>query len=207
MASGTCTPRSRGFATTLTAAESSIFRLYQLLSNPSDTIGLLLHQDVNMYTTAGLSTMWSRSVSEWNGIGPHAGMQATLFRSHAREEMAAAETALAQVTATFQQGFSGNAQILGLLQRAVEAHEAGLRQYDNRDYLAVMDSAMQALSLTSQSLTLMGRAGQVYDPLRINPLPADSSLHPAIDSAELERALQSITREQYQRGLLLLGAH
>jgi len=74
-----------------------------LLSDPSDSFGQLLYHDVNMYTTAGLSTVWSQSVSEWNGTGPHAGMQASLFRSHARGEMAAAEAALTQATSAFQQ--------------------------------------------------------------------------------------------------------
>ncbi len=187
--------------------QSSIARLYQLAADPSDTFGQLLHQDVNMYTTAGLSTVWSQSVSEWNGTGPHAGMQATLFRSHAREEMAAAETALAQATAAFQQGYSKNSQIQGLLQGAVQAHDAGLRQYDNWDYRGVLNSAAQSLSLTSQSLALMGQAGKIYDPLQINPLSPNLSFRPAIDSAELTKALRSITLERYKQGLRLLSAH
>jgi hypothetical protein len=187
--------------------ESSIARLYQLLSDPSDTFGLLLHQDVNMYTTAGLSTVWSQSASEWNGAGPHAGMQATLFRSHAREEMAAAETALAQATTLFQQGFPKNGGILGLLQRAVGAHDDGLRQYDNWDYRGVLNSAEQSLSLTSRALAMMGQPGKVYDPLQINPLSDGSHFRGTIDAAEIERALKSINLEHYKQGLRLLSAH
>ncbi len=160
----TAEPRSRYH---FDGTQSSFAKLFQLLANPSDTIGQLLHQDVNMYTTAGLTTVWSQSVSDWNGAGPHAGMQATLFRSHAREEMAAAETALTQAITIFQQGFSGNAQIRGLLQRAKDAHDAGLRKYDVWDYRGVLNSAMLSLSMTSQALLQMGRPGQVYDPLRI----------------------------------------
>lgn len=187
--------------------QSSIARLFQLLSDPTDTVGQLLHQDVNMYTTAGLSTVWSQSVSEWNGTGPHAGMQATLFRSHAREEMAAAETAMTQAAAAFRQGFSNNSQVQGLLQRAVQAHDAGLRQYDSWDYLGVLNSAEQSLSFTSKALAMMGQAGTIHDPLEIKPLPADVSFHPAIDSAQIEKALQSLTLERYKQGVRLLGAH
>ncbi len=158
-------------------------------------MGLLLHQDVNMYSTAGLSTMWSQSASEWNGTGPHAGMQATMFRSHAREEMAAAENGLAQATTLFQQGFPKNGEVLGLLLRAVVAHDAGLRQYDSWDYRGVLNSAEQSLSLTSQAFRLMGQADKIYDPLQINAVAQGSSFHPSIDSAQIEKALKSLTVE------------
>jgi len=187
--------------------ESSIARLYQLLSDPSDTFGQLLHQDVNMYTTAGLSTVWSQSVSEWNGTGPHAGMQASLFRSHAREEMAAAETALTQATAAFQAGFSKSPQIYGLLQGAITAHDAGLREYDNWDYRGVLFSAEESLSLTGKALALMGQAGSIHDPLEIKPLAAEMSFRPSIDSAQIEQALKWLTMERYKQGVRLLSAH
>lgn len=187
--------------------QSSIARLYQLLSDPSDTFGQLLYQDVNMYTTAGLSTVWSQSVSEWNGTGPHAGMQASLFRSHAREEMAAAEAALTQANSAFQQGFSKNAQINGLLQRAVSAHDAGLREYDNWDYRGVLSSAEEALALTSQSLALMGQPGLVHDPLEIKPPAPEMTFQPVIDSAQIEKALKSLTMDRYRQGVRLLSAH
>ncbi len=187
--------------------QSSIARLYQLLSDPSDTFGQLLYQDVNMYTTAGLSTVWSQSVSEWNGTGPHAGMQASLFRSHAREEMGAAEAALTQATSAFQQGFSKNSQIYGLLQGAIAAHDAGLRQYDNWDYRDVLFSAEKSMSLISKSLVLMGQAGSIHDPLEIKPLAPEMKFRPAIDSVQIEQALKSLTLERYQQGARLLNAH
>jgi hypothetical protein len=187
--------------------QSSIAKLYQLLSDPSDTFGQLLNQDVNMYTTAGLSTLWSQSVSEWNGTGPHAGMQASLFRSHAREEMAAAEAALNQATSAFQRGFSKNAQINGLLNSAVKAHDTGLREYDNWDYRAVLLSAEEALSLTSKSLALMGQPGLIHDPLEIKPLAPEMSFQPMIDSAQIEKALKSLSMERYQKGVRFLSAH
>ena len=187
--------------------QSSFARLYQLLSDPSDTFGQLLYQDVNMYTTAGLSTVWSQSVSEWNGTGPHAGMQASLFRSHAREEMAAAETALTQATAALQAGFSKNSQIYGLLQSAIAAHDAGLREYDNWDYRGVLFSAEQSLSLTSKALALMGQAGMIHDPLEIKPLGPEMSFRPAIDSTQIEKALRLLTAERYKQGVRFLSAH
>ncbi len=187
--------------------QSSIARLYQLLSDPSDTFGQLLYQDVNMYTTAGLSTVWSQSVSEWNGTGPHAGMQASLFRSHAREEMSAAETALTQATAAFQAAFSKNSQINGVLQMAVAAHDAGLRAYDNWDYRGVLFSAEQSLSLISKSMALMGQPGSIHDPLEIKPLAPELSFQPAVDSAQIEKALKSLTVDRYKQAVRLLSAH
>ena len=187
--------------------QSSIARLYQLLSDPSDIFGQLLHQDVNMYTTAGLSTIWSQSVSEWNGAGPHAGMQASLFRSHAREEMAAAEAALTQATAAFQQSFSKNAQIAGFLQRAITAHDAGLRDYDNWDYRGVLLSAEESLSLTSKALAQMGLPGLIHDPLEIKPPAPEMRFQPEIDGAQIEKALKSLTTERYKQAVRLLGAH
>jgi hypothetical protein len=187
--------------------QSSIARLYQLLSDPSDTFGQLLHQDVNMYTTAGLSTVWSQSVSEWNGTGPHAGMQASLFRSHAREEMAAAEAALTQATAAFQQGFSKSAQIAGFLQRAITAHDVGLRDYDNWDYRGVLFSAEESLSLTSKALSQMGQPGLIHDPLEIKPPAPEMSFQPEIDGAQIEKALKSLTTERYKQAVRLLSAH
>ena len=187
--------------------QSSIARLYQLAADPTDAFGQLLHQDVNMYTTAGLSTVWSQSVSEWNGTGPHAGMQATLFRSHAREEMAAAETALSQATSAFRQTSPKNAKTLALLLSAIAAHDAGLRQYDNWDYLGALNAAVQSLSLTSQSLDLMGQGGQIFDPLQIDPAAPHWNFHSDIDSTGIEKALKSLTLEHYKQGLRLLGAH
>jgi hypothetical protein len=187
--------------------QSSFARLFQLLTNPSDTVGQLLQQDVNMYTTAGLSTVWSQSVSEWNGAGPHAGMQATLFRSHAREEMAAAEDALAQATAAFQQAFPANPGVLGLLLQAAQAHDAGLKQYDDWDYRGVLNSAMQSLSLTSRALALLGQGGKIHDPLQIPASAFESRALPSIDRATVDRALKSLTVEQFREGSLLLSAH
>ena len=151
-----------------------------------------------MYTTAGLSTVWSQSVSEWNGMGPHAGMQATLFRSHAREEMAAAETALAQAIALFEQGFSEKAQVLGLLRQSIAAHDAGLRKYDGWDYLGALNSATQSLSLTSQALAQMGHPGQIFDPLQIDTISTESNIRPVIGSGTVEQALKSIAVERYK---------
>jgi hypothetical protein len=159
-----------------------------------------------MYTTAGPSTLLSQSVSEWNGTGPHAGMQASLFRSHAREEMAA-EAALNQATSAFQRDFSKNAQINGLLHSAVKAHDTGLREYDNWDYRAVLFSAEEALSLTSKSLALMGQPGLIHDPLEIKPLAPEMSFQPMIDSAQIEKALKSLSMERYQQGVRFLSAH
>jgi hypothetical protein len=187
--------------------QSSFARLFQLLATPSDTIGQLLHQDVNMYTTAGLSTVWSQSVSEWNGVGPHAGMQATLFRSHAREEMAAAETALNEAITTFEQGFSGNGEVLGLLRQATAVHDVGLREYDAWDYQGALSSAVQALSLSSQALTKMGDSGQIYDPLQMNPPPLASHVRVAIDTLAVEKVLRSMTIEQHKQASLVLNAH
>ena len=187
--------------------QSSFARLFQLLATPSDTIGQLLHQDVNMYTTAGLSTVWSQSVSEWNGVGPHAGMQASLFRSHAREEMAAAEAALNESITTFEQGFSNNGQVLGLLRQAIAAHNAGLAAYDIWDYQRALSSAIQALSLCSQALMKMGHSGEIYDPLQINAPAIDLHVRVSTDTATVEKALRSMTIEQHKQSSLMLGAH
>lgn len=160
-----------------------------------------------MYTTAGLSTVWSQSVSEWNGTGPHAGMQASLFRSHAREEIAAAEAALTQAISALQRGFSKNSQINGLLQSAVKAHDAGLREYDNWDYRAVLFSAEESLSLVSKSLALMGQPGLIHDPMDIKPLAPEMNFRPAIDSVQIEQALKSLSIDRYKQGVRLLSAH
>jgi hypothetical protein len=134
-------------------------------------------------------------------------MQASLFRSHAREEMAAAEAALTQAIAAFQQGFSKNAQIAGLLQRAITAHDAGLREYDNWDYRGVLFSAEESLSLTSKAMNQMGQAGSIHDPLDIKPPAPEMSFQPAIDSAQIEKALKSLAMERYKQAVRLLSAH
>ncbi len=141
--------------------QSSFARLFQLLATPSDTIGQPLHQDVNMYTTAGLSTVWSQSVSEWNGVGPMPGCRQHYSARMPEREMAAAEAALTTAITAFEQGFSGNAQVLGLLRQAIVAHDGGLREYDAWDYRGVLSSATQALSLSSQALEKMGHPGQI----------------------------------------------
>ena len=121
--------------------------------------------------------------------------------------MAAAETALNEAITTFEQGFSDNGQVLGLLRLAIAAHDAGLGEYDIWDYQGVLSSAMQALSLSSQALTKMGHSGQTYDPLQIHPPPLDSHVRVTIDMLAVENALRSITIEQHKQGSLVLNAH
>jgi hypothetical protein len=145
--------------------KASIQRMYELAADPTDQIGHLLHQLVNQYTTLGVSTVWGQIISEWNGVGPQAGMQATLHRSHAREEIAAGENHLAYAIEKFKDEFSLNQQIKSLLKDALAMHDLALSNYDDWDYEAAIESAMRVLSFTDQALTLMGEPDRIHDPL------------------------------------------
>ncbi len=134
-------------------------------------------------------------------------MQATLFRSHAREEMAAAESELAQAIGLFLGGFSQNSPIRGLLRQAVLAQTAGLQRYDGWNYVGVLNSAMQVLSLTNQAFTLMGAPGKIHDPLQAKFTSVLPSRFRPVNRLNLEAVTRSMTLTQYQRGLLLLSAH
>ncbi|MCO4770487.1 MAG: hypothetical protein KDA24_10700 [Deltaproteobacteria bacterium] len=145
----------------------TIGRVYELLQNPQDQIGHLLHQMVNMYTTLGQSHVWGQVAGDWNGVAPHAGMQNTMFRSHAREEMAAAEVAIQ--AALDLAGPSPDSTLNAILNQAIQAHGQGKAAYDDWDYRVTIDQAMLALSLADLALTSLGEPDLVHDPLMIVP--------------------------------------
>lgn len=148
----------------------SIKRLLEL-NEGSDDVGRLLHRTVNQYTTLGVSTVWGQVTSEWNGIAPQSGMQATLFRSHAREEIDAAEELLSE--AIDRSGALGEpAQVVALLEDAVALHSLAIDQYLAWEYRKSLDSAVSLVSLLAEVFDELGEPDRLYDPLGTLPLEA-----------------------------------
>ena len=115
--------------------------------------------------------------------------------------------ALTHATSAFRRSFSKDSQINALLQGAITAHDAWLREYDNWDYRGVLFSAEESLSLISKSLALMGQAGLLHYPLEIKPLAAEMSFRPTVDSLQIEQAMKSLAMERCQQGVRFLDAH
>lgn len=144
---------------------STVARTQQLNTTPTDTVGHLLHRLVNQYTTAGISTVWGQDSSEWNGVGPAAGMQATLFRSHAREMIEAVETHL-QVAGNASNPVatapdpSAMAADLGA---AVNAHEEAVEAYLAWNYRAAITAATHAMSHLDAVFTALGEPNRIHD--------------------------------------------
>jgi hypothetical protein len=187
---------------------SSLRRLQELLAAPTDCTGQLLHQLVNMYTTVGVSTVWGPITSEWNGVGPQAGMGATLHRSHAREELAAAERHLSYAISRFESSFPQEVEPRRLLGAALQAHGLALKRYDDWDYEGALREAMRVLSLLDQALTRMGEPERIHDPLTEVTAPASPpvirSSAPIGPSSSLTSSLKEGSglrelREAYQR--------
>jgi hypothetical protein len=129
-----------------------------------DHVGRALHQQVNMYTTLGVSSLWCQCTSDWNGVGPHAGMQATLLRSHVREEAWGVEAEL-DYAITLYRNSDTDKGVENLLEDAIKQHQEMKKHYDQWDYKAALYSALQALSLVDQALTLMGEPDRIHDPI------------------------------------------
>jgi hypothetical protein len=187
---------------------SSITRLYELGTDRDELFGHLLHQMVNMYTTLGESTVWGQIVSEWNGVGPHAGMQATLFRSHAREEIHAGEVHLSHAIDRYESLFAPDKAIGNLLSEALEAHDTALDRYDKWEYRGAIDAALTVLSLTDQALTAMWEPDRIHDPLappQAERVAAATSVPVGGGTALLERLQLTLT--QYQKALEVLDPH
>ena len=188
--------------------KASIERLYELAADPTDQIGLLLHQLVNQYTTLGVSTVWGQITSEWNGVGPQAGMQATLHRSHAREEITAGENHLAYAIEKFKDEFAFNQEIKSLLVDTLAMHDLALSNYDDWDYEAALESAMHVLSFTDQALTLMGEPDHIHDPVtEAVELPTISVIGEAVDINQLKSMLETMKLEDYTAGAAIMNSN
>jgi hypothetical protein len=137
---------------------------------PVDKVGRALHQMVNMYTTLGVSSLWGQSTSDWNGVGPHAGMQATLLRSHVREEVLGLEAELDYAISLWvsinEKPKKGGDPVEKLLKEAIKQHEKMKKKYDEWAYKDALYSALEALSLVDQALALMGEPDRIHDPIR-----------------------------------------
>ena len=103
--------------------------------------------------------------SEWNGVGPQTGMQTTLFRSHAREAVAAAEQELRYA---LDQAVSLPAvadSTVEQLRLAVAAHEAALVSYGDWEYAAAIAATWQILHHVDRALTAIGQPDRIHDPV------------------------------------------
>ena len=180
--------------------QGSIQRLYELLQNPDDRIGHLLHSLVNQYTTAGISTVWGQTTSEWNSVSAQTGTRDSVLRAGAREIMADAEAYLAHAIQKLEaQG--PDARVRSPLELALLRHREAKDHYDAWDYDGVIGLAQRAMSLTDQALTLMGEPDLIHDPLELRtarpsiygrpslgtfPVPALAELKRNIASARFE---------------------
>lgn len=142
---------------------SSIARTQQLNLTPADRVGRLLHRLVNQYTTAGVSTVWGQDSSEWNGVGPAAGMQATLFRSHAREVIESVESLIQAAGALHDvEAPSASAATVAELDAAVAEHASAVEAYIDWSYRASITAAVRALGHLDRAFTEMGEPDRVY---------------------------------------------
>ena len=144
---------------------SSLGRMYELAQNRRDVTGALLHRFVNQYTTHGISTVWCQCTSEWNGVAPQTGMQTTMFRSHARAAVAAAEQELRHALDQAAGQSSVAESTVEELRRAVAAHEAALVSYDDWEYAATIAATWRMLHHVDRALTAIGQPDRIHDPL------------------------------------------
>jgi hypothetical protein len=181
--------------------QGSLHRLHELLRKPEDRIGHLLHSLVNQYTTAGLSTVWGQTTSEWNGISAQTGTRDTILRAGAREMMADAEGYLAYALGKLGRT-STDRDARRLLRAAVREHARAKVHYDDWDYEAVLRSAQRVMSHTDRALTLLGEGDLIHDPLAA--LAAGEAGAPPVPSmarlvaprlADLERSVARLRRE------------
>ena len=147
--------------------ELFIDAVLELLGEPGagDKVGRALHQMVNMYTTLGVSSLWGQCSSDWNGVGPHAGMQATLLRSHVREEAHAAETELEHAIERYKQSYADDHQVRQLLHAAIGKHHTMKGLYGDWEYKEALFAAMEVLSLVDEALASMGEPDRIHDPI------------------------------------------
>jgi hypothetical protein len=180
--------------------DSSIRRVYELLAQRDDLIGLLLHGIVNQYTTAGVSTVWGQITSEWNGVGLGGGMQATLYRSHAREQIGAVERFYDQVLAAGE----GGVPVRFYLFLARTHHAAAIRSYERWAYADAIERASAALRALDRAFELLGQPDRLYTPdeyrARAAPVPETSVPLPA-----LRNRLEGLDLEQYRAQAWLFG--
>jgi hypothetical protein len=140
----------------------SIHRLHQLLQRPDDRIGHLMHSLVNQYTTAGISTVWGQTTSEWNSISAQTGTRDSVLRAGAREIMNDAEAYLAHAIGKLDAG-EPDGRPRGLLEAALQEHRRAKDHYDDWDYEGVLGLAQRVMSLTDQALTIMGEPDLIHD--------------------------------------------
>ncbi len=185
---------------------SSIARLYELLQDPDDVAGQLLHGIVNQYTTAGISTVWGQITSEWNGVGPAAGMQASLMRSHAREELAAAERWLEYAADRLDS--APNRAARRLLRSAVGVHGRAVRSYDRWEYRRAIRQAGRMLSLIDRALGELGEPDRIHDPLALSDRQKRFEARPhRVTLESLQSAADRWDAETYREGRDQIGGH
>ena len=91
-------------------------------------------------------------------------MQATLLRSHVREEALAVEAGLDY--AIDRLAIAGNLQAALLVGGAIAAHHVMKFFYDKWDYKTSLYAALVALSFVDRALTAMGEPDHIHDPIR-----------------------------------------
>jgi hypothetical protein len=185
---------------------SSVERLYELLASPDDLGGHLMHGIVNQYTTAGISTVWGQITSEWNGVGPSAGMQASLLRSHVREEVAAAESQLAYAQRKLAQSHDPEAALL--LHSAVATHLWAVQAYDDWEYESALGAAQRMLSLIDKALSKLGEPDRIQDPLDLDG--NREQFRPAVGIPGLQDAIDATGEwnlETYKAAAQVVGGH
>ncbi len=136
---------------------SSVAREQELNADPLDTVGHVLHRMVNQYTTLGLSTVWGQDSSEWNGVGPAAGMQATMFRSHAREMISAVEKLAQEANDT-----KGATDISTSVDAAAAEHAAAVASYVDWEYRDAIAAATRALAHLDEAFTALGQPDRIH---------------------------------------------
>jgi hypothetical protein len=184
----------------LDGQQGSIHRLHELIQSPSDRIGHLLHSLVNQYTTAGISTVWGQTTSEWNSVSAQTGTRDSVLRAGAREIMADAETYLTHALQKVEKE-QPVPRVRGLLEVALAEHRRALERYDAWEYEDVLGLAQRMMSLTDRALTLMGEGDLIHDPLELRagrpsiygrrgprtiPVPALATLKRDLGSARFE---------------------
>ena len=113
-------------------------------------------------------------------------MRASLWRSHAREAMAASETRMTQSIELWRAAGRPSA-VRTQLNHAAAAHALALASHDDTDYGGVLSRAMEALSATDAALTALGQPDVIHDPMAIG---ADMLL-PCVDAPPTANAVQS----------------
>jgi hypothetical protein len=141
---------------------STMAREQELNATPLDRVGRVLHRMVNQYTTLGLSTVWGQDVNEWNGVGLASGMQATMFRSHAREMIQAVEKLAQQATESAGASFAGQGAIAASIDAAAAEHAAAVNRYVDWEYRESIAAATRALSRLDEAFTAMGEPDRIH---------------------------------------------